>query len=77
MTIEEALAPIWSLITAKGWVKSRPIPENLIATLCDALWDAGEHVQIKLIREHLPETLRLTRRPPDSASGEPSRRSML
>lgn len=53
MTVEEALAPIRSL-TANAWVKSRPVPDNLIASLCDALWDAGEYSQIKLIRKHLP-----------------------
>ncbi len=52
MTIEEAVCCITSA-TAGGTNKSKPIANELIASLCEALWDAARHPQIQLIREHL------------------------
>jgi integrase len=54
MTIEQAIDQIRSH-TAHGWHKSKPIPNDLMAALCDALWDAGEHPQVQIIVRHLPD----------------------
>lgn len=53
MTTEQALTAIKDC-TATDWNKSKPIPDELIIALCDALWQEGRHPQIKLIREYLP-----------------------
>src|SRR5437879_5222075 len=53
MTIEAAIGPIRS-ITVNGWSKATPIPDDLIAALCDAMWDAAQHPRIKTIRQYLP-----------------------
>ena len=53
MTIEQAVAAIVSA-TAGKQNKSKPIANELIATLCDAFWNAAQHPQIRTIREHLP-----------------------
>jgi integrase len=53
MTIEQAVGHIRSH-TARGWNKSKPVPNELIGALCDALWNAGEHPQIQIILDHLP-----------------------
>jgi hypothetical protein len=53
MTIKTAVRAIERL-TRKDWNKSKPIPDALIADLCDALWAEGEYPQIKTIREYCP-----------------------
>ena len=45
MTIKTAVRAIERL-TRKDWNKSKPIPDALIADLCDALWAEGEYTQI-------------------------------
>jgi hypothetical protein len=62
MTIEQAIGQIRSH-TAHGWHKSKPIPNDLMAALCDALWDAGEHPQVQSIVRHLPHLHELAIRP--------------
>ncbi len=51
MTIEQAVQKIQSVIGAN---KSEPVANHLIADLCNAMWDAGQHPQIKTIRTCLP-----------------------
>jgi integrase len=53
MTIEQAVERI-QLHTAHGWNKSKAVPNDLMAALCEALWDAGEHPQIQIIARRLP-----------------------
>src|SRR5712691_1822312 len=53
MTFKQAMRAIERL-TASDWNKSKPIPDGMIAALCDALWNDGQYPQIKTIREHLP-----------------------
>jgi len=52
MTIDEAVTRIKS--ATAGTNKSKPVADELIADLCDALWNAAEYPQIQLLREHLP-----------------------
>jgi hypothetical protein len=62
MTIQEAVQQIEAL-KAETWSKSKPIPNNLIADLCNALWDAGQHPQLKGLQKLLPHLhLRALRR---------------
>lgn len=51
MTIEQAVQNIRSVT---GPNKSEPVATHLIADLCNAMWDAGQHPQIKTIRSCLP-----------------------
>lgn len=53
MTIEQALKNIKAATTGQT-NKSLPITDDLLIDLCDALWDDGQHPQIRLIRNHLP-----------------------
>jgi len=53
MTIEQAVARIVTATQGEA-NKSKPIADELIAPLCDALWNAAQHPQIKLVRQHLP-----------------------
>jgi hypothetical protein len=59
MTIEAAIEGLRSM-TANGWSKSKSIPDDLIAALCDAIWDAGQHPRIKTIRQYLPNVHELS-----------------
>lgn len=51
MTIEQAIQKIQSL---GGANKSEPVPNDLIADLCNAMWDTGQHPQIKTLMTCLP-----------------------
>src|SRR6516162_2288620 len=53
MTTDHALAAIQQC-TAIGWNKSKPVPDELIIALCDALWDEGHRPQLKLLLAYLP-----------------------
>ncbi len=53
MTIEESVAAIRQC-TATDWPKSKPVPNDLVIALCDALWEDGGYPQIKLIRNYVP-----------------------
>ncbi len=53
MTIEQALEKVGAFVAGQT-TKSAPIPNPLMADLCEALWAAGQYPQIKLILEYLP-----------------------
>jgi integrase len=51
MTIEQAVQKIQAVSSS---YKSEPVPNNLLADLCNAMWDAGQHPQINTILSCLP-----------------------
>jgi hypothetical protein len=44
-TISAAVAQLRAVI-GPSWPHAKPVPSALVADLCTALWDAGEHPQI-------------------------------
>ncbi len=50
MTVNEAVAYVKKMI-GDHWPVQKPISADLVALLCDALWDAGLPPRIKVVRE--------------------------
>ena len=49
MTINDAVAHLRVAI-GPSWPHAKPVPPALVGDLCAALWEAGEHPQMRRIR---------------------------
>ena len=53
MTVGEAAAQIEAQI-GPMWPRDRPVPKEMLAPLCEALWQEGINPNRRIVQEHLP-----------------------
>ena len=53
MTTGEAAAQIEAQL-GPMWPRDRPVPKDMLAPLCEALWQEGTNPNRRIVQQHLP-----------------------